>query len=426
MRKQLLVTALYLGSISLGSMSLVFSSAHAYVKPADDGLRAIQMQQDEAINETTAIAEQIWDKLTAEFVEQFEEGQYARAAATARSAYELAESMFGPNHINTADSMLKLGIVAETLGDLNTAKQQMQNALTILEKQLGPTHEDVAVVLTNLANVFFEENEPKLSEQYHMRALTIRRQAHGETDASVAQSLYNLAVLYDDLLEHEKAIENYQQAIRIWNETIGPSHPYVANALNNLANVFLAVGKLDVAEELHIHSLAIRKLIYGTVHAEVARSLINLGALYVKQNNYEKAKPVYAEAVTVAEQLFGPSHPQVAMLLYSLANIYHIQGRMDRNEEEELAIQKVSFSTSQNRENAAELNSQISNLHNSSQAYFAKALPLYERALEILDNTIGSSHPAMTAMLTELALLYKSVGKTTEAERMQVRLNKHQ
>ncbi|WP_455208523.1 tetratricopeptide repeat protein [Kaarinaea lacus] len=419
MRKKLLVTAL-----CLGSMSLVFGNAHAYVKAANDGLRAIKMQQDEAINETTAIAEQIWDNLTAEFVEQFEDGRYARAAATAHSAYELAISTFGPNHINTADSMLKLGIVAETLGDLKTAKLQMQNALTILEKDLGPTHEDVAVVLTNLANVYFEENEPKLSEQHHLRALTIRRQARGEADAAVAQSMYNLAVLYDDLLEYDKAIENYEQAIRIWNVTLGPSHPYVANALNNLANVYLANGKMEIAEELHSHSLAIRKLIYGNVHAEVARSLINLGALYVKQNNYEKAKPVYTEAVTVAEKLFGPSHPQVAMLLYSLANIYHIQGRMDRNEEEELSIQKVSFTTSKNNNNITDLNSQIKNLHKSSQEYFAQALPLYERALKILDSTIGTNHPAMTAMLTELALLYKSVGKTSEAEQMQVRLNK--
>ncbi|WP_455221271.1 tetratricopeptide repeat protein [Kaarinaea lacus] len=419
MSKKLLVTAL-----CLGSMNLVFGNAHAYLKPADDGLHAIQIQQDEAINETTAIAEQIWDKLTVEFVEHFEEGRYARAAATARSAYELAESTFGPNHINTADSMLKLGIVAETLGDLKTAKQQMRSALTILENQLGPTHEDVAVVLTNLANVYFEENEPKLSEQYHLRALNIRRQAVGDSDSSVAQSLYNLAVLYDDLLEYEKAINNYEQAIRIWNVTLGPSHPYVANALNNLANVYMATGKMDIAEELHNHSLAIRKLIYGRVHAEVVRSLINLGALYVKQNNYEKAKPVYTEAVSVAEKLFGPSHPQVAMLLYSLANIYHIQGRMDRNEEEELSTQKVSFTASHNNNQVAELNSQIKDLHKSSQAYFAKALPLYERALAILDSTIGSNHPAMTAMISELALLYKSVGKTTKAEQLQVRLNK--
>ena len=418
MSNKLIVTAL-----CFTGLSFAIGNAQAKVTPPEDGLHAITIQQEDDLNETTAIAEQIWDKLTLEFIEHYEEGRYARAAATARAAYDLAESTFGPHHINTADSMLKLGIVAETLGDLKTAQNQMLNALGILEAQLGPTHQDVAVVLTNLANVYFEENEPKLSEEYHLRALNIRRQSFGDQDASVAQSLYNLAVLYDDLLEYDKAIENYEEAIRIWNATLGPTHPYVANALNNLANVYMATDKLDIAEELHNHSLAIRKVIYGKVHAEVARSLINLGALYVKQNNYEKAKPVYAEAVSVAEKLFGPSHPQVAMLLYSLANIYHIQGRMQRNEEQELMVQKVSYNESGNNDGLSTINSQIKDLHKSSQAYFSKALPLYERAVKILDNTIGTSHPAMTAMLTELALLYKSVGDINKAKLMQARIN---
>lgn len=416
MSKKLLATI-----VTVGISVLAAGNVQAFSKPSQEGLHAITMQQDSALHETTALAEKIWDKLTAEFVNHYEEGRYARAAATARAAYDLAESTFGPNHINTADSMLKIGIVAETLGDTTTAKQQMLNALGVLEKELGSTHEDIAVVLTNLANVYFEDNEPELSEQNHKRALTIRLQAFGEVDATVAQSLYNLAVLYDDLLQYDKAIEHYERAIRIWNVTIGPAHPYVANGLNNLANVYLAVDNYAAAEELHSHSLAIRKLIYGRVHAEVARSLINMGALYVKQSNYEKAKPVYTEAVSVAEKLFGPSHPQVAMLLYSLANIYHIQGRMDRNEENQLSSMKVNFDGDASN---TDIHGQIDQLHQSSQEYFAQALPLYERALEILDNTIGNNHPAMTAMLTELALLYKSVGKINKAEQMQVRLNK--
>ena len=416
MSKNFVVTALVLGC-------LVFTvgNAQAYSKIPANGLRDAPLQQDSRLNETVNTAQEIWDRLTEEFVEFYDSGQYARATASVRSAYQLSMAVFGPNHINTADSMLKLGILAETLGDTKTAKTQMQNSLKILETQLGPNHEDVAVVLTNLANVYFEDNEPELSKQYHMRALTIRRQVYGEKDANVAQSLYNLAVLYDDLLDYDKAVDCYEHAINIWNVTLGPVHPYVANALNNLANIYMAQNKLDKAEILHTRSLAIRKLIYGPVHAEVARSLINLGALYVKENAYEKAKPVYREAVAVAEKLFGPSHPQVAMLLYSLANIYHIQGRMDLNEEQQLTTQKVNFN--QATTDAKEITSHINNLHHSSQEYFAKALPLYERALEILDNTIGADHPAMSAMLSELALLYKSVGKINKAEQLQVRLS---
>ena len=105
MSKKLIATIVTVGISILGA-----GNVQAYSKPSQDGLHSISIQQDSALHETTALAEKIWDKLPAEFVEQYEEGRYARAAATARSAYELAASTFGPNHINTADSMLKLGI----------------------------------------------------------------------------------------------------------------------------------------------------------------------------------------------------------------------------------------------------------------------------------------------------------------------------
>lgn len=413
-------------ALCFGSLLLVSSVSHAIIKGPEITLKnAIDDTQLTDVYETTGVAEQIWDKLTNEFVNYYEKGQYSRATATAKAAYDLANSAFGPNHINTADSMLKLGIIYETLGDLQAAKDYMVRAKAILVDQLGANHEDVAVVLTNLANVYFEENEVELSEKFHLQALEIRTAALGPRDVSVAQSQYNLAVLYDDILDYEKAVTFYENAINIWNGTLGPAHPYVANALNNLANVYMAMDKMEIAEELHNHSLAVRKIVYGNIHAEVARSLINLGALHVKQSSYDKAKPYYKEAVHVAEKLFGPTHPQVAMLLYSLANIYHIQGRMDRNQEEELAVKKVNFNESNKPADSVDnINSKIENLHQSSEQYFAQALPLYERALKILDNTIGTDHPAMSAMISELALLYKSIGRTYEAEKMQARLNK--
>ena len=418
MNKVVIYPALAL-SIIIGSTSASYATIHSTLRSSD----STKISQDLApLYETTKIAEKIWDKLTAEFVTLYEQGQYARAAYVAQQAHNVALGAFGPNHINTADSLLKIGIISETLGDLEAAKKNMQDAFQILRRQLGSTHEDIAVVLTNLANVYYEEGNVKQSEEKHLQALEIRKTTLGNNDPAVAQSLYNLAVLYDDSEDYEKAAPFYEQAITIWNASFGPAHPYIANALNNLANVYVAQKQYEKAEKLHKNSLAIRKLLYGEIHTEVARSLINLGALYVKQNSYEKAKTIYKEAVHVTEKLFGPSHPQVAMLLYSLANIYHIQGRMDRNEEQALSLRKVKNIKTAATNNEAELDNQITNLHKSSESYFAQALPLYERALNILDQTLGDKHPAMTAMLTELALLYKSIGKTSMAEQMQARL----
>jgi tetratricopeptide (TPR) repeat protein len=190
--------------------------------------------------------------------------------------------------------------------------------------------------------------------------------------------------------------------------------------------------------------LSVRRSLYGDNHAEVARSLINLGALYVKQSAYDKAEPLYVEAVHVAENLFGPQHPQVAMLLYSLANIYHIQGRLAKAESQHLtkdktndtnptavsqSIAKASSQTTQALKTTLETTKVSAKLpiktklEKSAQIKFKQALPLYERALKILDSSMGGQHPAVTAMVNELAMLYKSIGDTTNAQKMQARLS---
>jgi tetratricopeptide (TPR) repeat protein len=396
-------------------------SALAYINQIDPTLDTLSHQQLFELQETSQLAEDIWGRLTSEFIRQYESADYAQALVTAKVAYDLAENSFGPNDVNTADSMLKLGIVSEALGNTTLAKEHLLGALVILEDTLGPNHVDVAVVLTNLANVFFEENNVEESERYHTKALKIRQQNLGPKDPAVAQSMYNLAVLYDDVKDYDRAAVLYENSLEIWYETLGADHPYVANALNNLGNVYVVKGEFDLAAQLHQHSLSIRRNIYGDEHPEVARSLINLASLYVKESDYNHAEPLYREAVKLSEKLFGPSHPQVAMLLYSLANVYHIQGRMDldnsaQNEKVAAVIYDTAVATGDVKKVAYVPS------RKTAQAYFNRALPLYERALAIFDNSIGSDHPAITAMLNELAMLYKSIGEFKLAEQMMARM----
>ena len=406
-------------AINLAGLSLYAGVSGAYVNQISGESDILTQNRLVEIQVTRGMADGIWNKLTSEFVTLFESGQYAQAAATAKAAYSLAEKSFGPEDVNTADSMLKLGIISETLGDYAEAREHLLGALVILENALGGDHEDIAVVLTNLANVYYEQNMLEESEKYHLRALGIRVRALGEDDVAVAQSQYNLAVLYDDAGDYAKAKQLYESAINIWNASFGPVHPYIANALNNLANVHIATNEPDIAIELHTHSLAVRRALYGNQHAEVARSLINLGALYVKNNTYEKAKPLYIEAVGLAENIFGNNHPQVAMLLYSLANIYHIQGRMQESHAQQYQGEdiKVSLIEKAQRSNTSETD------HAAADQYFEKALPLYERALRILDTELGSGHPAISAMLNEMAMLYKSMGNNRKADQMLARLS---
>jgi len=53
-----------------------------------------------------------------------------------------------------------------------------------------------------------------------------------------------------------------------------------------------------------------------------------------------------------------------------------------------------------------------------SQGKFTEAEPMYRRALEILEKSLGKNHPSVATSLNNLALLYKTQGKYAEAEPM--------
>jgi len=372
----------------------------------------------QSFHETTGLAETLWADLTNRFIAHYEKGDYQNALFVARRSYNIANKNFGLNDVNTADALLKLGIINQTLGNLGEAEEHFLAALHILEEQLTPNHPDLAVIMTNLGNVYFESKHPELSEKYHQQALKIRKNAFSADDPAIAQSTYNLAVLYEDQKKYEQATIFYQQAISLWSASLGPAHPYVGSALSNLSGIYNIQGKHKKATNILLRMLVLKKSVFGSRHEEVAQTLISLGTSYLEQGEYNPASRAYEEALSIAQHVLGSSDPQLALLMYTLANIYHTQARIEE--------QKMQSQTP--------LGTNIIRTGNSSApagiaqrktALFAQALPLYEKAAEILDDGENATQPALDVVLTELAILYKEIGNTDMAQVTRSRIATH-
>ena len=397
-------------SLFLLTPSIVFAS----VNPALDSTTE-QKKSIRSFHETTELAEVIWVNLTNHFITYYENDDYQNALFVAQRAYDIADKNFGLNNINTADALLKLGIIRHTLGNLNEAEDHLQQALLILEKQLGLEHPDLAVIMTNLGNVYFESQRPELSEKYHQQALKIRKNAFNTDDPSIAQSTYNLAVLYENQQKYEQAATFYQRAISSWSVSLGPMHPYVGNALSNLSGIYNAQGKHKKATNILQRMLIFKKSIFGAQHEEVAQTLINLGTSYLEQGEYSPASHAYEEALNIAQHVLGSSDPQLALLMYTLASIYHTQARIEEQNQ-------TSFETSIMPANNSSVPTDISQ---RKTALFAQALPLYKKAAEILDDGENDTQSALEVVLTELAILYKEIGNTDMAQATKLRITTH-
>ncbi len=369
-----------------------------------------------SFHETTELAETIWIDLTSYFIRYYEKGDYQNALFVAQRAHDIANKNFGQNDVNTADALLKLGIINQTLGHLHKAEDRLQKALLILEEQLSPNHPDLAVIMTNLGNVYFELQRPELSERYHQQALNIRKNAFHADDPAIAQSTYNLAVLYESQHKYEQAATFYQQAISLWSASVGPTHPYVGNALSNLSGIYRTQGKHNKAINILQRMLVFKKSVFGAQHEEVAQTLISLGTSYLEQGEYSPASHAYEEALNIAQHILGSSDPQLALLMYTLANIYHAQARIEEQDQ-------TSFES-----NIIPTNNNSAALADTTQrkiALFAQALPLYKKAAEILDDGKSETQPVLDIVLTELATLYKEIGDTDMAQAIKSRITTH-
>lgn len=389
--------------------------------PTPTTQQQISMQ---SFHETTELAESLWADLTSRFINLYEKGDYQNALFVAQRAYDIANNNFGLNDVNTADALLKLGIVNQTLGNLNQAEDQLLGSLVILEDQLSPDHPDVAVIMTNLGNVYFELQQPDESEKYHQQALQIRKNAFGADAPSVAQSTYNLAVLYENQKKYELAETLYRQAISSWSESLGATHPYVGSALSNLSNVYTLQGKHEKAVDILQRTVAFKKSVFGEQHEEVAQTLISLGTNYLEQGEYNPASSAYKEALNIAQHVLSSSDPQLALLMYTLANIYHTQARIEEQKSGS-QIPPQNNIVLINDPGNSEVPVIPTSMAQKKTTLFEQALPLYQKAVEILDDGDSGTQSALDVVLTELAMLYKEIGNTDMAQATELRIATH-
>ncbi len=349
------------------------------------------------------------------------EGKIAEGIPVAQEAVRVAESTFGTDNENLADSLNLLGVLYDDQGKYVEAEALYKRSLAIREKALGPDHPDVANSLNNLAGLYDEQGKYAEAEPLLKRSLAIREKALGPDHPDVANSLNNLAGLYQHQGKYAEAGQLFKRSLAIREKALGPDHPDVANSLNNLGGLYDEQGKYAEAEPLYKRSLAIREKALGPDHPLVASNLNNLGLLYQEWGKYAEAEPLYKRSLAILEKALGPGYPDVAKSLGNLAGLYREQGKYAEAVplyERSLAILEKDFGPD-HPDVASGLN-HLAEIEDQ-QGKYAEAVPLYERSLAIREKALGPDHPDVAATLSDLATLYRDQGELAQAEQLHKR-----
>ena len=127
-------------------------------------------------------------------------------------------------------------------------------------------------------------------------------------DQDLARPFLWLGLFYEVQGDYVSALPWYKRGLVQCEQRLGPDHPDTATSLNGLAKLYFRMGRYTKAEPLFLRSLEIIEKALGPKHPDTAMSLNNLGVLYGTQGDYATVEPLYRRALAIIKKTLGPDH----------------------------------------------------------------------------------------------------------------------
>jgi CHAT domain-containing protein/Tfp pilus assembly protein PilF len=357
-----------------------------------------------------------WKELDAQVEQLQKQGKIEESVPLAKDALRIAEATFGPEHINTAMALQKLGMAELGLGQYPEAEGFLKRAVTIRGKASGPEAASMPGLLNDLGQVYFYEGKTAEAEAAFKRALAIGEKVLGPEHPDVAESLNDIALIYDGQGRYAESETFYKHALAIREKVLGPEHCDVAETLSNLAILYEEQSRYAESERLYARALAIHKKELGPDDPGVAVDLGNLGVLYEAQGRYGEAEQVDKRALAIDEKAFGPNHPNIALRLNNLGLLYHAEGRYGEEEQfEKRALAIYEQALGPDHPSVGTVLNNLSRLF-QDQGRYGEAEVLLKRALATIEKAQGPENPDLATDLNNLGVLYVTLGRYAEAE----------
>jgi tetratricopeptide (TPR) repeat protein/CHAT domain-containing protein len=368
--------------------------------------RAVAIKEEELGPEHVNVAQSLFNLgLLAQ-----EMWEYDDARPLLERALAIREKALGPEHLDLARTLTGLGDLLLWIEEYDEARPILERALAIREEALGPEHPDVATSLSSLGNLFLWTYELGAAKPFLERALAIREKALGPEHPDTATSLNQLGVLLRGTEDYDAARSLFERALAIRERTLGSDHPLVADTLAEIGVLDRMTSDYEAAISRAERALAIRERIVGPDHVSLAQRLNDLAKLHRVTANYAEAKSLFERGLAIREKAFGPDHPEVASSLASLAILLWIMEDFDAARpmyERALAIREMAY--------GPESSSVAHSLANFSRFLedtgdTAASRPLLERALTIFEKVDGSESRMVAACLEGLGKLLLRTG----------------
>ncbi|MGD0870058.1 MAG: tetratricopeptide repeat protein [Bryobacteraceae bacterium] len=331
-------------------------------------------------------------------------GDYESARQSFQQAWDIAR--MGPMDDPVRYDILKRLVSARAAaGEFADADDFLQLAISWREQNLGmndPKIVDDVLLSVGFARAMKDFDKARLVMG---RVLSMHfRKAAGADSIEVADDFSRMGQIYAEMDKKEDAINWLSSALDLRTKILGPLDASLVYDLDRLGGLQIASRAYEKAEATYRHALVIRETLYGKKHADLIATVDGLAYALFGQKKFDDAEPFYLRLLDLWKASVGSeTHPMVAMAYDKIAIFYGAQKKWDQAEE---------ATTHANAIRAFQLADGLSGEASQriDESKLAEALPIYERAIKILDppNALYDSERAdLENMANELKKVVK-------------------
>jgi tetratricopeptide (TPR) repeat protein len=213
----------------------------------------------------------------------------------------------------------------------------------------------------------------------------------------------------------DQAVASDSVEVTIPSEGEGAERPRYLLSLQTVATLYFEVEMYDQAEKVLADSIAEIEHASGVSDLALARTLLLLGLARDVQGKQVDAAPVLSRAWSIFKENLGDDHIETAQAVLNLGRVYVGLGRYD--DAEPLLQQALRFFEENERpgSNVGVALNALGMVRNARGLY-TQAIPMFKRALEIIEKVHGAEFPDCADVLRNIALSLREIGDDLSAD----------
>ena len=344
------------------------------------------------------------------------------------------------------------------------AESHYMAARTVMERTLGRNHIDIASVLNRLGNAYMATERFDKAEECYEEVLILKMKAFPSTDPQISEAYVNLADLYQACSDEDQARENYQMALNILERGLPSTLSQYSSILRRIAasaqlqikgdprpqpigELLKSAGLLTdeqlqtalrlskqtgtpigtvfreqrMVTELDIQSSLKAQFYirYGVITDTLAFDLLSrasrrrmslerllheAGVQSQDPSKFDTYREIAVELdhLVATETSSGANHQELAPIAYKVAALYEDAGDKPQAEVYYNRALKIWGSETRGDLNAARACTALAKIY-VSQNKKSEAIPLFLKALEHRQHSLGASHDDTIETLEDIA-----------------------